>query len=186
MKMGTAPVSITTLVCRKVPEAMLVSAQAASNCWEHTQDTHATLQLIHSLILESGNLKTWPSVPCKHLLQHRTYTFITLTGRIYCRWECLRSICSRYMVNTKCVLKTWMDSVSDKTLNVCLICLANHSFMHIGRVQCCVALTCSVQFSLLFRNSTKRVTTPGVEMTSSMGGLGSVQKNRSQLISYWM
>ena len=37
MKMGTAPVSMTTLVWRKVPEAMLVSAQAASNCWKHTQ-----------------------------------------------------------------------------------------------------------------------------------------------------
>lgn len=33
--------------------------------------------------------------------------------------------------------------------------------------------TCNVQFSLLFRNSTKRSTTPEVAMTSSMGGLGS-------------
>lgn len=32
IKIGTAPVSITTLVCRKVPEAMFVKAQAASNC----------------------------------------------------------------------------------------------------------------------------------------------------------
>lgn len=33
--------------------------------------------------------------------------------------------------------------------------------------------TCNVQFSLLFRNSTKRSTTPAVAMTSSIGGLGS-------------
>lgn len=32
MKMGTAPASITVLVCMDVPDAMLVSAQAASNC----------------------------------------------------------------------------------------------------------------------------------------------------------
>lgn len=31
MKIGTAPVSITTFVCRKVPDAILVKAQAASN-----------------------------------------------------------------------------------------------------------------------------------------------------------
>ena len=35
--------------------------------------------------------------------------------------------------------------------------------------------TCSVQFSVLFKNSTKRSTTPAVAMTSSMGGLGSVR-----------
>ena len=31
IKIGTAPASMTTLVCREVPDAMLVSAQAASN-----------------------------------------------------------------------------------------------------------------------------------------------------------
>lgn len=36
--MGTAPVSITTLVCKKVPDAMFVKAQAASNCWENKQN----------------------------------------------------------------------------------------------------------------------------------------------------
>jgi hypothetical protein len=30
--MGTAPASTTTLVCSEVPDATLVSAQAASNC----------------------------------------------------------------------------------------------------------------------------------------------------------
>lgn len=47
-------------------------------------------------------------------------------------------------------------------------------------------LTCSVQFSLRFRNSTKRFTTPGVEITSSMGGFGSATKNRAELISHWI
>lgn len=46
MKMGTAPVSITTLVCKKVPEAMLVSAQAASNCYEHTVDNMTTTTVL--------------------------------------------------------------------------------------------------------------------------------------------
>lgn len=32
MKIGTAPASITVFVCMDVPDAMLVSAQAASNC----------------------------------------------------------------------------------------------------------------------------------------------------------
>ena len=32
-KIGTAPLSITTLVCSLVPEAMFVKAHAASNCW---------------------------------------------------------------------------------------------------------------------------------------------------------
>lgn len=32
MKMGTAPASITVLVCMDVPDAMLVNAHAASNC----------------------------------------------------------------------------------------------------------------------------------------------------------
>ena len=32
MKIGTAPASITVFVCKDVPDAMLVSAQAASNC----------------------------------------------------------------------------------------------------------------------------------------------------------
>ena len=32
MKMGTAPASMTTCVCSDVPDAMFVSAQAASNC----------------------------------------------------------------------------------------------------------------------------------------------------------
>lgn len=32
MKTGTAPDSMTTWVCSEVPEAMLVRAQAASNC----------------------------------------------------------------------------------------------------------------------------------------------------------
>ena len=31
MKTGTAPASITVLVCMEVPDAMLVSAHAASN-----------------------------------------------------------------------------------------------------------------------------------------------------------
>ena len=36
-----------------------------------------------------------------------------------------------------------------------------------------LGLTCKVQFSFLFRNSTNRSTTPGVLITSSIGGLGS-------------
>lgn len=32
MKIGTAPASITVFVCMDVPDAMLVNAQAASNC----------------------------------------------------------------------------------------------------------------------------------------------------------
>lgn len=32
MKIGTAPASITVFVCMDVPDAMLVSAHAASNC----------------------------------------------------------------------------------------------------------------------------------------------------------
>lgn len=32
MKIGTAPASMTVFVCRDVPDAMLVSAHAASNC----------------------------------------------------------------------------------------------------------------------------------------------------------
>lgn len=39
MKMGTAPVSMTTLVWRNVPEAMLVRAQAASNCKQQRKQT---------------------------------------------------------------------------------------------------------------------------------------------------
>lgn len=39
MKMGTAPVSMTTFVCKKVPEAMLVNAQAASNCCKDKENT---------------------------------------------------------------------------------------------------------------------------------------------------
>lgn len=31
-KMGTAPLSMTTLVCSEVPDATLVRAHAASNC----------------------------------------------------------------------------------------------------------------------------------------------------------
>ncbi|MPC16790.1 hypothetical protein E2C01_009626 [Portunus trituberculatus] len=34
IKIGTAPASITIRVCVLVPEAMLVRAQAASNCLE--------------------------------------------------------------------------------------------------------------------------------------------------------
>lgn len=45
------------------------------------------------------------------------------------------------------------------------------------------SLTCSVQFSLRFRKSTKRVTTPGVEITSSMGGLGSVRNKQVNTLS---
>lgn len=41
-----------------------------------------------------------------------------------------------------------------------------------SRNQLC-QLTCSVQFTLFFRNSTNLSTTPGVFITSSMGGLGS-------------
>lgn len=37
----------------------------------------------------------------------------------------------------------------------------------------CEELTCSVQLTLFFRNSTNLSTTPGVLITSSMGGLGS-------------
>ena len=32
MKIGTAPAAITVFVCMDVPDAMLVSAHAASNC----------------------------------------------------------------------------------------------------------------------------------------------------------
>lgn len=45
--MGTAPSSITTLVCSEVPEATLVSAQAASNCKANQQQAAAS-QHIHS------------------------------------------------------------------------------------------------------------------------------------------
>lgn len=44
--------------------------------------------------------------------------------------------------------------------------------------------TCRVQFSLLFRNSTKRSTTPAVAMTSSMGGLGSEVESMTKINSY--
>lgn len=37
----------------------------------------------------------------------------------------------------------------------------------------CEELTCSVQLTLFFRNSTNLSTTPGVFITSSIGGLGS-------------
>lgn len=40
-----------------------------------------------------------------------------------------------------------------------------------------------MQFSLLFRNSTKRSTTPGVAMTSSIGGLGSNEGLKMELTS---
>lgn len=40
IKIGTAPVSITTFVCRKVPDAMFVRAQAASNCWGEKKPKH--------------------------------------------------------------------------------------------------------------------------------------------------
>ena len=39
MKIGTAPALMTILVCMEVPDAMLVKAQAASNCKVHTRQS---------------------------------------------------------------------------------------------------------------------------------------------------
>lgn len=55
--------------------------------------------------------------------------------------------------------------------------LIGSSIWYLWYSRCFSGLTCSVQFSLLFRNSTNRFTTPGVEMTSSIGGLGSAHIN---------
>jgi hypothetical protein len=46
--MGMPPASITTLVCSEVPEAILVSAQAASNCsgYKNNNDTYKQCLII--------------------------------------------------------------------------------------------------------------------------------------------
>lgn len=56
--------------------------------------------------------------------------------------------------------------------------LCNCISQYIHRYPCCIKLTCNVQFSFLFRNSTNRATTPWVPITSSIGGLGSVKKTQ--------
>lgn len=44
-----------------------------------------------------------------------------------------------------------------------------------------VIFTCNVQSVLFSRNSTNRFTTPGVLITSSMGGFGSGENNQELL-----
>lgn len=48
MKIGTAPASITVFVCMDVPDAMLVSAHAASNCRKEDKK----LKIVNLLELE--------------------------------------------------------------------------------------------------------------------------------------
>lgn len=47
----------TAWVCSEVPDAMLVRAQAASNCWKHKIHTKMTFQLIHSVTVPPTKLK---------------------------------------------------------------------------------------------------------------------------------
>jgi hypothetical protein len=51
MKMGTAPAWITILVCKEVPDAMLVRAHAASNC---KHNTNVNINLLSVLVSEKG------------------------------------------------------------------------------------------------------------------------------------
>ncbi len=46
-KIGTAPLSITTLVWSEVPDATFVSAHAASNCQQGTLSFHSFPRLGH-------------------------------------------------------------------------------------------------------------------------------------------
>lgn len=46
-----------------------------------------------------------------------------------------------------------------------------------------ISLTCNVQFSLLFRNSTNLSTTPWVFITSSIGGFGSETARQCQRVN---
>lgn len=136
IKIGTAPASITVFVCMDVPDAMLVSAQAASNY--RCAKNHRIKSLRNSL-----------------------YIYLALTPELV-----FERYCHHY----------WYHSLFFSPPSGTNFTIINFKY-YITYITRCSAvfakLTCSVQFTLFFKNSTNLSTTPGVFITSSIGGLGS-------------
>lgn len=89
--------------------------------------------------------------------------------RVYPRLPCAEKINTSVYCRAKC-----FDLLSIGGWAVACIHI-QHSVLY--------KLTCSVQLTLFFRNSTNLSTTPGVFITSSIGGLGS-ESNRAKKCKY--